>query len=997
MTTLRVLADWLSPQARRRVCNAAHSRGVRLDLEMLERREVLSAVAWSAGPNLPTARTDVTAFLGPDGDVAIVGGATTTVSQLPSTATAWSAGQAIDAALKSPGAVTKSSGGVYVYGGLKGSSPSEEGWAYDYYGGDNQNIADLDTPRANFGATIDELDRAYAIGGLDDNNGVIASVDRYNAVADQWDAVAPLPAARQNAATTIDNDGHIYVFGGQTGTGTSGVESTSYRYDVATNVWSAMAPMPTGTIDSAAVFAPNGDIYVLGGRTAAGAIATVQVYDPETNTWSNDTPLPAAVYNHGAVVDSLGRITVVGGTSAAGAAVATVTRSQRLDIPETPPLFTSNPIITGSLDAPYAYDVNATANPEATFSLVTAPAGMEIDAATGLISWQPIEVQTGMQPVTVRAENRVGFVDQAFSINVLGDTTPPTTPTNLAITAANTNSVSLSWGASTDNHGAVTYEVLEGLRSGWRGRNTTYRVITAGVTITGTTATITGLAPLSSHKYSVQAVDAAGNKSLRSNVVVAATQSAPVLRYYANGMINSAVTVKANFPLSIQLTATANPTATFALLDGPATMTLNPTTGLLAWTPTAADVGTRSVVVAATNSVGTAQLTIPITIAPDLPVLSLNYNLNGGGPHATAGMPFQLQALDASHTPSTFELIAGPAGMTIDANTGLAAWAPTTDDAGPTTVTIRATNSAGSTDATTTFETYFTAGPTNLQVTNLNALHPTASWTPPVGEGAADVAGYTVLATVRYRIGRFMKTHSVRLDAPATANSIEIPGLLTGKSYTLYVTAYNADGEHSPTVASPTTFVAAPALPVISWTVTNPSSGGPLVAGQPINIQLTNGHTDPATYSVVSAPAGLTIDPQSGLATWTPSAADIGPQTVTLRATNSVGPRDVVVSLNVLFSGAVGNASAIVNNGVANVAWTAPADNVVPIASYQVTMQWSSNGRSRTRTVTVPASLLSTSLALVPTGAVWHQGVYITPIDELGRLGAATPLVPYLT
>ena len=293
--------------------------------------------------------------------------------------------------------------------------------------------------------------------------------------------------------------------------------------------------------------------------------------------------------------------------------------------------------------------------------------------------------------------------------------------------SANTNSVTLSWTASTDNRGVDHYEIMEGFRSGWRGRNTTYRVIQTG--IVGTTTTITGLAALSTHKYVVRAVDAVGNVSAKSNVVIGTTQSAPVLRYYANGYINSSVAVTANFPLTIHLTAAANPAPTYTLISGPATMTVNQTTGLVEWTPTATDVGQQSIVVAASNSVGSSQLTIPIEVTADVPVLSLHFNPNSGAAHsATAGMLFELQVSDASHTTSTYELITGPTGMTVDANTGLVQWTPAVEDAGQTTVTVRATNSAGSTDATATFETFFTSAPTNLQVANLTALHPTATW-----------------------------------------------------------------------------------------------------------------------------------------------------------------------------------------------------------------------------------------------------------------------------
>ena len=231
-----------------------------------------------------------------------------------------------------------------------------------------------------------------------------------------------------------------------------------------------------------------------------------------------------------------------------------------------------------------------------------------------------------------------------------------------------------------------------------------------------------------------------------------------------------------------------------------------------------------------------------------------------------------------------------------------------------------------------------------------------------------------------------MKTHSVRFDSPGAGTSIEVTGLLSGKTYTLYVNAYNAEGKRGVVSIENLQFISVPALPAISWTVTNPN-GGAIVAAQPVNIQLTNSQSDPAAYSVVSGPVGLTIDASTGLATWLPTATDVGSITATFRATNSVGSRDVIVPINVLFSGAVGNVSAVVTNGVANVSWTAPTDNVEPIASYLITMHWTWSGRARSRSVTVPGSSLSTTLALIPTGAVWHRGVTITPIDGLAPRG----------
>ncbi|WP_165861147.1 fibronectin type III domain-containing protein [Paenibacillus paeoniae] len=89
------------------------------------------------------------------------------------------------------------------------------------------------------------------------------------------------------------------------------------------------------------------------------------------------------------------------------------------------------------------------------------------------------------------------------------DTTAPTAPTNLISTGATPASISLSWGASTDNVGVTGYTVYYG---------------TSSVNVTGTSATITGLSPNTAYTFTVKARDAAGNLSAASN---AATRTTP--------------------------------------------------------------------------------------------------------------------------------------------------------------------------------------------------------------------------------------------------------------------------------------------------------------------------------------------------------------------------------------------------------------------------------------------------------------------------------------
>ncbi|MFD9960824.1 fibronectin type III domain-containing protein [Amycolatopsis sp. NPDC058986] len=93
------------------------------------------------------------------------------------------------------------------------------------------------------------------------------------------------------------------------------------------------------------------------------------------------------------------------------------------------------------------------------------------------------------------------------------DTEAPTVPAGLATTDVTQSSVTLSWTASSDNVGVTGYDVFQGAN--------------LVKTVTGTTATVDGLAADTEYSFTVVAKDAAGNKSAASTAVTARTQAAP--------------------------------------------------------------------------------------------------------------------------------------------------------------------------------------------------------------------------------------------------------------------------------------------------------------------------------------------------------------------------------------------------------------------------------------------------------------------------------------
>ncbi|MEV7011777.1 fibronectin type III domain-containing protein [Streptosporangium sp. NPDC051022] len=101
------------------------------------------------------------------------------------------------------------------------------------------------------------------------------------------------------------------------------------------------------------------------------------------------------------------------------------------------------------------------------------------------------------------------------SVTVIADTTAPTVPGNLRITALGAGSFSLAWDASTDNIGVVGYGIY---RNGTK----------VGSDQTALTKAFSGLVNGSTHTVEVDAVDMHGNRSARASItVLAAPDSTP--------------------------------------------------------------------------------------------------------------------------------------------------------------------------------------------------------------------------------------------------------------------------------------------------------------------------------------------------------------------------------------------------------------------------------------------------------------------------------------
>ena len=119
------------------------------------------------------------------------------------------------------------------------------------------------------------------------------------------------------------------------------------------------------------------------------------------------------------------------------------------------------------------------------------------------------------------AGNRSGKASVTGTTGPCTDTQAPTAPSNVQPTTRTATSIALSWSASTDNVGVVSYGV--------------YRAGTLVGSPTSTTYILSGLTCNTNHTLAVDARDAVGNRSAKTTVLIATTacpDTSPPTRSY---------------------------------------------------------------------------------------------------------------------------------------------------------------------------------------------------------------------------------------------------------------------------------------------------------------------------------------------------------------------------------------------------------------------------------------------------------------------------------
>ena len=354
------------------------------------------------------------------------------------------------------------------------------------------------------------------------------------------------------------------------------------------------------------------------------------------------------------------------------------------------------------------------------------PAGLSFNSSTGVITGTP----TGTSPVTtysISADNSGGTSTAYITLSCVNPTPPvisytPSSNTYITGTAITT------WSPVNTGGAASSWTISPGLPAGLSFDATTGN-------ITGTPTAISATA-----SYTVTATNTAGSGTTSISITVNPT--APAISYSpASNTYSVGATITTWSP-----TNTGGPVTTWSISPGlPSGLSFDPATGNITGTPTATQAST-SYTVTATNATGSSTASITISINSNGPVISYSPNTLSYSVGTTITPATPTNTGGAS---SSWSITAGgsfPAGLSLNASTGVISGTPTAVFA-TTTFTIQATNSSGSSTCTVIITVsphapIISYSPSTVALT-LNA--PMTTMTPNNTGGA--VTGYSYSST----------------------------------------------------------------------------------------------------------------------------------------------------------------------------------------------------------------------------------------------------------
>ncbi|MBU0713123.1 putative Ig domain-containing protein [bacterium] len=543
-------------------------------------------------------------------------------------------------------------------------------------------------------------------------------------------------------------------------------------------------------------------------------------------------------------------------------------------------------------DALYTTDINATDNDVGdvlTYSLQTAPAGMTINASTGVIQWTPSNGQVGTHTVTVKVTDSVlEFVTASWQVQVNNLNDAPTW-------------VSVPSG-TIDIDEDVLYTVVVEAADIDAGDNLTYSFTEnpAGMTIDANSGLIEWTPDnddVSLHVITVKVTDASlANISASWTLSVQNVNDAPTWSSVPTGTVSSAE--DANYTVDVDASdVDAGDVITYSLTQKPTGMTINSSTGVISWTPNNSNVGNHTVTLKSTDLSGgfvsqsyTLQVTnvasaiiAPVVgdFSPSAAVVATvdtfyikedtSYTLNLSSPDESVG----------ASSIYSFDDFPNPDWVTLsNATTGIVAMSPTNGDVGLDSFQVYFRDQPGSRDTITIY----------LRVENV---------VPEIMTDGPFAATEGIEFSQQLESsddGDGTITWSFKSGKPAWLSIDISTGLLTGTpannnvvtdaSFVIEVNDGNGGTAEKTFDYSVINVNNEPVLTVVPVGVITTAEDAIYIT----DIDATDSDVgDVITYSLTVKPTGMTINSSTGVISWTPNNSNVGNHTVTLKATDLSG------------------------------------------------------------------------------------------------------------
>jgi Fibronectin type III domain/Kelch motif/Putative Ig domain len=716
-----------------------------------------------------------------------------------------------------------------------------------------------------------------------------------------WVPEPSLLTPRDSGATIMGANGSIYVLAGNT----SLPRSVEFLADIDT-AWTPAPLMPQGRIAPGAVIATNAAFFVFGGKNNGRAVKETFYYLNGGGS-NNQASMKTARYRF-AFANTLYNIYAIGGLDSNDQPMSAVEFyyqptnrwTQITPLPEARSNFQA--VSDGSNIITFGGSIVGSAVTNTVYRLTT-----------GINTWS----QLAPMPVATR-DSAVVFGDNNL-IYVIGGFSA----TGAVNTVQIYNTVTDTWRLGTPLPFAVGSASAAINRSG-------KILVTGGIGTSGANV---------------------------ANVWSSFQENAPpVFTPFFSTSVNAGET------FSAQMVANGNPSPTFSLVVGPAEISVDENSGELTWRTNLSDIGAHEVTIRATNVAGFADSTFTINVYPPAPTGLTAGNITGN----TATLAWNAFQTDSGTTSyrvySIVHRSRGSISYALAGETSSTTFNVNGLSSGfgygyVVTNVVNGLESAKSVSAS--FLTLQPSAPVGVTVTAQTQTSVTLSWSAPPA---------SPLPVVAFRIYGYNPNtfqFGVWIDN-ITGTSATITGLLPNTSYQFYVVSLDAVFNQSGYAAPP--LVTTSSLPslfhVFAFQRPTNYGGGyfpetvAAINGDRLMLVSAEAHSwavldyivgtnglPRATFSMVSGPSGMTINPITGVVSWTNVSAPVGVYTATVRGTNVEGSTDFSFNYTVYPAGSdllspteplyfVTNATNVTRTS-ATINWSPSTDNV-GVAGYKV-------------------------------------------------------------